>query len=193
MVRYYYAKECPGADQCSATAWKKCKKYVGHSVEAARNFMIRHLTMSGLHQWDKDRAIAAADEQDWAYHDEPSSDEEPLEEPKDEPESPRRSRSPRRSPCPRPRSPRRTILRDRRSSASSANLLAIAPIGSRAPAPSRDDVERQRQAEFNRVLATIESVGRSLRHAERLNHSAAVAFANEAADLESAIMVLKAI
>ena len=75
------------------------------------------------------------------------------------------------------------------SASASSNLLAIAPIGVRAR--TEDEANRQRQAEFDKRLSIIESGRRSLRHAERISASAAVAFATEALELENALIVMR--
>ena len=189
MGRYYYAVKWPAPAECSDASWTRCKKCNAPSIAEAKGRLVRHLAKSSNHNWEKEAAIAAADALLWAHHDE--SDEEAKSEVKEEqesaPPSPLREPSPRRERSPRRR--RSTPSCGSRATVSvSSNFLAIAPIGGRAR--SEDDGYRQRQAEFNKRLASIEAAVRAARHAERLSSSAAVAFATEAFVLESALMVL---
>ena len=163
------------------------------SKEEAYQKLVKHLTDSGKHMMPKDEAIAIADAQRWAYHDQ--SDEEHEEpEVKSEQESPPPTRPASPAPERRERSPRR-----RRSSASSStrgitliassNLLAMAPIGARS-SRGVEPPEAWRH-DFARCMEVVESGIRNLRHAERLSSAVAVAFASEAIPLENPLLVMR--
>ena len=60
---YFYLAECP-ADGCSKPAWKKAAVW-GWTVEEAKAQLVRHLTVSGLHELDNNDAEAIAELQEW--------------------------------------------------------------------------------------------------------------------------------
>ncbi len=57
---YFYAKECPLSEQCSAQSWKKASCW-GETEEGAREQLVRHLMTSGHHKLSKTDAQSMAE------------------------------------------------------------------------------------------------------------------------------------
>ena len=181
-VRYWYSAKCP-ATGCSESAWKKAGKCRATSLEHAQAKLQHHLNKSSLHYMPKLGAEQMAQDHHWDVHD---TDEEDVgggtaDAAPSEARS-RRSRSPARTRSPVPIGSRRTHQR---------NVLAIGPPGGQSS--SRSDDDRRQQMEYCRVISAVESSIRAARRAERLSRSAAVAFAAEAIQLETALEALQRI
>ena len=171
-ARCDFAQSRP-AENCSPPAWKKIRKCSGLIVEDARKRLSHHLQKSSPHYYSKQRAVEVVEELGWDIHDTDEDEVEPEEQ--------------RRSSCSRSPSRRRPS----RTRSSSSNLLAIGPVTTR-PTTGADD-QRRRQMEYSRVIASIESSIRAARHVERLSQSVAVAFSNQAGELEIALAMLRSL
>ena len=144
---------------------------------------------------DKAEAIAAADAQQWAHHDESFDEEKEAKSEQESPPRPCSSAPPRGG---RERTPRRRRTSEssrglgvRLSASASSNLLAIAPIGARARQPDEEVEVEPWRSDLARCMEVVESGIRNFRHAERLTSSVAVAFAAEAIALKNSLLVMR--
>ena len=58
-MAYFYATQCPAAEDCSEQSFKQCLCW-GHSIEECKQQVVRHLMVSNRHSMSKTDAMSQA-------------------------------------------------------------------------------------------------------------------------------------
>ena len=196
--RYYYVKECPLRDECSAAAWKKAAVW-GYEAVVCRFQLQEHLQKSGKHRLTEAQATElalSANLEEGEYKEEPARKKQKVEEataPKPNPDQTG-------FPPPPPPVPAGIVAAIAGEAAGST--AAVAAASPRTPPMtggglfSASSGSRGIFVRKDILDALIDSCGRAAaaaRSAQRLSAAAAQSFGDEASIMESVQVRLKTV